>query len=99
MSCKKPTIRRLSGRDGKIYGELKYNREDFRRFGFHSHPTFSLSALDAGEIEVCFHGEIPLRLREGSVAFYPPERVHRTALSSSRPLGYFITAPGNSLNF
>ena len=89
MSCKKPTICRLSDKDGKIYGELKYNREDFRRFGFHSHPTFSLSAIDAGAIEVSFHNEASRVLRPGSVAFYPPDRVHHTVLSGSLHPGYY----------
>ncbi|WP_456458740.1 AraC family transcriptional regulator [Nitratifractor sp.] len=89
MSCKKPTVCRLFDNDGKIYGEFKYNREDFRRFGFHSHPTFSLSAIEEGAIEVRFHDEAPRILRPGAVALYPPDRVHRTALPSSRPLGYY----------
>ena len=92
MSCKKPTASRickLFNTSGTIVAELKYNREDFRRFGFHSHPTFSLSALASGGIEIDFAHDTPVILRPGAVAFYPPERVHRTALLEGEAPAYY----------
>lgn len=83
------SIIKLKDHQGRIYAELKQNLESFRHFAKHSHPTFSLCMVGAGEIGITYHPSTEVKLYPGQIALFCPDQVHLTHPLSPVPLPYY----------
>ncbi len=85
----KECIIRLRDKEGSVYAELKQNLEHFRNFAKHSHPTFSLCMIDAGEVGITYHPDHHVTLYPKQIALFHPDQVHLTRNLTDTPLPYY----------
>ena len=85
----KECIIRLRDTEGFVYADLKQNLEHFQNFAKHSHPSFSLCMIGAGEISITYHPDTEVILRPGQIALFCPDQVHLTRNLSDTPLPYY----------
>ncbi len=85
----KECIIRLRDTEGFVYAELKQNLEHFQNFAKHSHPSFSLCMIGAGDISITYHPDTEVILRPGQIALFCPDQVHLTRNLSDTPLPYY----------
>ena len=85
----KECIIRLRDEEDFVYAELKKNLEHFKNFAKHSHPTFSLCMIDAGEIGITYHPDTKITLHPGQIALFHPDQVHLTQNLTDAPLPYY----------
>ena len=83
------SIIQLRNKEGFAYAELKQNLEHFQNFAKHSHATFSLCMIGAGEISITYHPDTEMILHPGQIALFFPDQVHLTQNLTTTPLPYY----------
>ncbi len=83
------SIIQLRNKEGFAYAELKQNQEQFQNFAKHSHATFSLCMIGAGEIPITYHPDTERILHPGQIALFFPDQVHLTQNLTTTPLPYY----------
>ena len=83
------SIIQLRNKEGFAYAELKQNQEQFQNFAKHSHATFSLCMIGAGEISITYHPDTHTVLHPGELALFHPDQVHLTQNLTTAALPYY----------
>jgi len=73
----------------RIYGELKYNQENFQNFSKHSHETLNIVAIKKEQIAIEYHKQTIHYLKPKQLAIFNPKQVHLTSKQSHTAIPYY----------
>ena len=72
-----------------IYGELKYNLENFQHFSKHSHESFNIVAIKNETISIKYHKQDAQTLEPNEIAVFNPNQVHLTNKETKNSIPYY----------
>lgn len=71
------------------FAECRYSKNSGRQYKSHIHKTFSIGAIDQGEVIYLVEGKT-VRLRPGSLALINPETLHSCNPTGSSKRSYYV---------
>ena len=71
------------------FGELKHNKESFKKFSRHSHNSFNIIAIASGKINIEYHNQPLQCLESEQIAIFNPKQVHLTSSKCIESIDYY----------